>query len=313
MKCNVANVSLSLLSLLCVSAVSAGEEPWYPSKYGAQDTIGAANNMSAEIVRNAGKLIEKGKVYELGIDIGTPSVGSQRPFGHRTYSITVVPVSEQRINGHDDVIHMWMGGFGSSMDGLGHLGMDGRYYNGFKSEEVYAVDGLKKLATNDIPPLVTRGVLLDFARHFGVERVARSVAFNRSDIEAVARRQNVSIGKGDVVLIHTGWLPTLIADGSQFVNQPGLGVEGARYLAEQGVVAIGADNQGLEVFPAERPDPQLPFPVHKVLLAEHGVYILEDIKTEELARDRAYEFLFVLGQPKLVGAAQVPVNPIAIR
>src|SRR5437868_5180684 len=122
MKRNAPKVAPTLLALLCVSAASKGADQWYPSKYGAQDTIGAANNMSAEIVRDAGKLIRTGKVYELGIDIGTPSASSKRPFGHRTYSITVVPVREERIVGHDDVIHMWMGGFGSSMDGLGHLG-----------------------------------------------------------------------------------------------------------------------------------------------------------------------------------------------
>lgn len=305
--------STLMLALLLSAAHASAEQPWYPSKYGPNDTIGAANNLSPTIVQQAAKLVTSGKVYELGINIGSLQGEIKQPFAHHSYSITVVPERINRTIGHDDVVHVWMGGFGSSMDGLGHLGIDDRYYNGIKAEDIYAVDGLRMLATNDIPPLVMRGVLLDFARHLGVERVAKSVAFNRAEIEAVAKRQNISIRAGDVVLIHTGWLPSLIADGSLFVHQPGLGVDGARYLAHEGVVAVGADNQGVEALPPESPDPDFPFPVHKLLLAQHGVYILEDIKTEELARDRVYEFLFVLGQPKFVGAAQVPINPIAIR
>ena len=92
---------------------------------------------------------------------------------------------------------------------------------------------------------------------------------------------------------------------------PGIGVEGAAFLADQGVVAIGADTSGLEVGPSE--DPDQVFPVHQLLLVERGVYILENMNTAELAADEAYEFLFVLGQPKFEGAVQAVINPIAIR
>jgi kynurenine formamidase len=88
-------------------------------------------------------------------------------------------------------------------------------------------------------------------------------------------------------------------------------VEGARYLAELGVVAVGADSTGVEVIPFENPN--RPFEVHQTLLAKNGVYILENMWTNELAADGAYEFLFVLGQPKFKGAVQMVVNPIAIR
>ena len=40
---------------------------------------------------------------------------------------------------------------------------------------------------------------------------------------------------------------------------------------------------------------------------------MENVWLDELARDKATEFLFVLGQPKFVGAVQAVVNPIAIR
>ncbi len=82
-------------------------------------------------------------------------------------------------------------------------------------------------------------------------------------------------------------------------------------MAHLGVVAVGADSAALEVIPYE--DPEKTAPVHQTLLAKNGVYVLENIRTEELARDKAYEFLLVIGQPKFVGAVQMVINPIAIR
>ena len=82
-------------------------------------------------------------------------------------------------------------------------------------------------------------------------------------------------------------------------------------LAGLGVVAVGADTWALEALPSE--DPQMAFPVHPELLALNGVYILENMDTRALAADGATEFLFVLGQPRFVGAVQAVINPVAIR
>src|SRR5690606_15815989 len=93
--------------------------------------------------------------------------------------------------------------------------------------------------------------------------------------------------------------------------EPGLTMDGAAYLAAKGAVAVGADNWGLEVMPAM--DPRDAFPVHQFLLARKGIYILENIQTLELASDQVYEFLFVLAVPRLEGAVQGIVHPVAIR
>jgi kynurenine formamidase len=159
---------------------------------------------------------------------------------------------------------------------------------------------------------VTRGVLLDMTRHFGVEMVSEGTAFNRAEIEAAASAQGIQIRSGDVVLFHTGWMQLLGTDNQRFISvQPGVGVEGAEYLADLGVVAIGADTPALEVIPFE--NPQRVFAVHQTLLAKEGVYILESMNTAELAADSVHEFMFVLGQPKFKGAVQTVINPIAIR
>jgi hypothetical protein len=45
----------------------------------------------------------------------------------------------------------------------------------------------------------------------------------------------------------------------------------------------------------------------------NGIHILENINTEELVRDRAWEFLFTLGPARITGGVQSIINPIAIR
>jgi kynurenine formamidase len=48
-------------------------------------------------------------------------------------------------------------------------------------------------------------------------------------------------------------------------------------------------------------------------LNDNGIYQFENMNTAELATDQAYEFMFVPGPARITGAAQMIINPIAIR
>ena len=311
---NKKHAALLCLTLVAVS-LSAGvmSQDWVPSRYGADDRIGAANNLSTDIVLDAARLITTGKVYSLGVETAEDSPA----YGTRTFTIDIiasganVPVGTDVVTSNDERVTTSFG-IGSQIDGLGHLGIGNQYYNGLTSEQIVADGGLAELGTHTIPPIVTRGVLLDMTRHFGVDMVSEGTAFNRAEIEAAASAQGIQIRSGDVVLFHTGWMQLLGTDNQRFISvQPGVGVEGAEYLADLGVVAIGADTPALEVIPFE--NPQRVFAVHQTLLAKEGVYILESMNTAALAADSVHEFMFVLGQPKFKGAVQTVINPIAIR
>ena len=187
-----------------------------------------------------------------------------------------------------------------------------QYYNNTHASEFVTTQGLTKFGIDTLPPIVTRGVLLDMTQQYGKNPLPEGTAFNRKEIEAAARKQGVQLEKGDVVLFHTGWLDVATSDPKRYMSgQPGLGLEGARYLAALGVVAVGADPWALEALPSE--DPNTAFPVHPELLALTGVYLLENMDTRALAADGVSEFLFVLGQPRFVGAVQAVINPVAIR
>lgn len=301
--------------LLAVSAPFASAVEWYPSKYGADDTLGAINNLSPKKVMQAAKLVTTGKSYRLGVETGPTSPA----YPPRSYSMTVLqlddgtgtPLGINKATGNDDLMNLWMG-IGSQIDGLGHMGINHTYYNGNHASDFVTPKGLTKLSIDKLPPIVSRGVLLDMTKHYGQNPLPEGTAINSGEIKAVAKKNGTEIESGDVVLLHTGWLNVMDADPSRFMNgQPGLGLDGARYLAASGVVAVGADNWALEVIPAENPDHA--FPVHPELLAKNGVYILENMDTRELAADGVTEFLFVLGQPRFVGAVQAVINPVAIR
>lgn len=314
-------LAVALTLVLGTPALADGHS-WHPSKYGADDELGSLNMLSPEKVKQAASLIKTGKTYSLGVVTGANSPA----YPPRQYSMTILqlddgmgtPLGTNRATGNDDLMNIWMG-IGSQIDGLGHMGVDHVYYNGNKAADFVHPTGLKKMGTHKLPPMVTRGVLLDMTQQLGdlpgvkeTGMLPAGTAFNSAEIKAAAKAQSIEITKGDVVLFHTGWLKKSASAPEEFMaGEPGLGVDGAKYLASLDVMAVGADSWALEVLPGEV-EGEL-FPVHPELLAKNGIYILENMNTHELQADAAWEFMFVLGQPKFEGAVQAVINPVAIR
>jgi len=286
------------------------------SKFGPDDEVGNLNHVTPAKTLAATKLVTRGKAYRLGIETNkdTPA------YPPRTFAITVVQPGQtagttlgpSKTTYNDDIIAGWAG-IGSQIDGLGHIGIDNLYFNCNKAADFAMADGLKKLGIENVPAIATRGVLLDMAGYFASDIVAEGTAFNRAEIEGAMKRQGIrSIEKGDVVLFHTGWTKLLGTDNQRFgAAEPGLGLEGAKYLASLEVAMIGADTWGLEVIPFEKNAGV--FEVHQVLISLHGIHVLENMNTEEMVRDQAWEFLFTLGPARITGAVQAIINPIAIK
>ena len=286
------------------------------SKFGADDEIGNLNYVTAEKTLAAAKLVTKGKSYSLAIETNK----NIPAFPPRTFSITVLQPGQTagatlgptKTTYNDDIIMGWVG-IGTGIDGLGHVGIDNLYFNCNKAADFVAPDGLKKLGVENIPPVATRAVLLDMAGYFKTDMLKEGVAFNRAEIEGAMRRQGIkAIEKGDVVLFYTGWLKLMGKDDKRFSSgNPGLGREGAEYLASRGAAIVGADNENAEVVPFEK-DAGV-FEVHQILLAKNGIYIIENMYLEEMVKDKVWESFFTLAAPRITGSVQAIVNPIAIR
>ncbi|GHE59483.1 polyketide cyclase [Camelimonas fluminis] len=291
------------------------EQDWTKSKWGPKDEVGAANYQTPELVKKAADLVKTGKVYNLAMESNL-SLPAYEP---RKMEILVVQPAQAGPNGvfgpnkatyNDDMIVGWNGA-GTHIDGLGHLGVDHVYYNGHKIHEFADIKGLKKLGLEKFPPVVARGVLLDIAALKGVDMLKEGTPINSKEIEEAAKKQGVEIRQGDVVLLHTGWADMIGKDNKKYIAvQPGLGMDGARYLTGKGVIAIGSDTAALEVLPGETKDL---FPVHQELLARKGTYILENIVTKDLAADKASEFMVILSPPRITGSVQAIFTPVAVR
>ncbi len=279
------------------------------------DELGALAQLGSKDTLRALRLVTEGRVYSLGTVLGekTPAYPGR---SIHVFTFPVIMDGQQiiganRINGNDDFIAAYLG-VGTHIDGLGHVGINGRHYGGAQAAEVWGPTGLRKFGIHTLPPIVTRGVLLDIAALLRRDRLEDDYGITRNDIELAMARQQVKVGKGDVLLLHTGWLGMAEKDSARFLKaEPGLTVEAAEYVASLGVVAVGADNWGIDVIPSTNRSEV--FPVHQVLLPKHGVFIIENVVTQDLARDAVHEFMFVLAVPRYEGAVQGPSHPIAIR
>jgi hypothetical protein len=301
------------VAAVTAAGVSLGQpDTWYPSRWGAADQRGAANRITAAKVLEAKSLMTQGAVYQLGrvYESGMPM------FGTRHFSLripqTYGPLGSNRTTYHDEIVSGEIGQVGTQFDGLGHIGVGDLYYNGNDRREFSQADGLAKLGVENVGPLVTRGVLADVAGFKGVARLDGGYEVTLADLRGALERQRTEVRAGDVVLVHTGWGSLWGSDNAAFgASAPGVGLEAAQYLVDREVVLVGSDTWATEVVP--NPNPELAFPVHQLLLARNGIYIFENLATEELARERVYEFAFFFAPLKLKGGSGSPGNPLAIR
>lgn len=316
-------ITLKTATLAAAAALGLGLSPvlaqdCVPSKWGADDQIGAANHVSPERTLEALKLVKTGNSAPLGIVVD-PKMPAFPP---RSTSLQVVAPGQHNgrmLTGdfgwnasyNDDLAQLWFG-TGPQIDGLGHLGEANIYYNCNDARDFVNITGLQKLGVHQIPPLVARGVIVDMTKHFGVEALDGGQAITTDDVKAAMEAQGVTVNSGDVVLFHTGWTDAkLESDPTGWVSQePGLDNAATAYVGDMDPMAVGADTWGLEAVPPAEGDRV--FYGHVELLAKRGIYILETMNTGTLVAQGVQEFMFVLGQARIKGTVQMIINPVAL-
>jgi kynurenine formamidase len=204
---------------------------------------------------------------------------------------------------------------GAHIDAHAHMtiGTEDVWHGGSARKDLGDFGPLKGDAT-EIPPLWRRGVLYDVPGFRGVESLPAGEPVTAAELEAIERSTGVAAGAGDVALIRTGYLAHW-PDPDALAGHVGAGpdLSAARLLVERGVVATGTDTEAYEAQPApDRGTPSNPQPVHTLLLIEEGVYILESLDLEALARAGEHEFLFVALPLAIRGATGSMVDPVAI-
>lgn len=203
---------------------------------------------------------------------------------------------------------------GTHIDALAHVSHDGRLHGGADARAAARGGRYLEHGVHTIAPMLRRGVLLDIPATLGADVCPPAYEVAPDDLASSVERQRSQISPGDVVLIRTGWGRRFDEGSEAYLGHaagvPGVGEAGARWLAGQGVLAAGADTIAFERLAPGGGHTLLP--AHRVLLVEHGVYIIEALALEELAAARVHEFTFVLTPLNLIGATGSPVRPLAV-
>jgi len=283
-----------------------------PSKWGAGDERGSANLMNSETVLRAARLIRTGEVVELGhILSASMPINAGRRFEVDTKRTTMNPQSNRR-GSNEELVIAEIGQSGTQFDGFAHQTIGNSLYNCFKLEEISTRTGFTKLGIQNVGALVTRGVLIDIAALKGVEMLADNYVITAQDLQQALAKENITLQAGDAVIIHTGFGKLWGKDNARYSRgNPGIGIAAAEWLVRQNPMLVGADTPPVEINP--NPDLQISLPIHQIMLVVNGIHLLENLKLDELATKRVYEFAFIVEPLKIQGATGSTVAPIAIR
>jgi len=305
--------------LLCVDTLAFGQS-WRPpadnercpSKWGAGDQRGSGNHMKPDNVLRAARLIKTGEVFELGRVLSeSMPLSAGRRFEIFTKRTRNDPGTNRR-GSNEELVVAEIGQVGTQFDTFSHQMIGSSMYNCFTLEETASRTGFNKLGVDQVGALMTRGVVLDVAALKGVPMLAETYQISPQDLQQAAAAQKLTLQPGDAILIHTGWGTLWGKDNARYQRSgPGIGTAAAEWLARQDPMLVGADNPAVEITP--NPDPQLAGPVHQILLVVNGIHLLENLKLDELAARRAYEFALIVEPLKIQGGTGSTVAPIAVR
>jgi len=313
-------IGIATVTILGSAAVSANAQSWRPpvesqrcpSKWGAGDERGSGNHMKPDAVLRATKLIKTGEVIELGhvLAADMPLLGTRR-FDVHTKRTSGVQLSNRR-GGNEELVVSEIGQVGTQLDGFAHQTIDDKVYNCFKVDDIATRGGFTKLGIEKVGALITRGVLIDVAAAKGVDMLGDTYEITAQDLEQALQKQNMKLQPGDAVIINTGWGKLWGKDNARFLKScPGVGVKAGEWLVKQDPMIVGSDNWPVAVRPD--PDKELSGPDHQIFLVVHGIHLLENMKLDELAAKRVYEFAFMMQPLKIKGGSGSTVAPIAVR
>ncbi len=260
------------------------------------------------------RLLEGARVYDLGqpMENGMPQSPNHPAF---RLALTRRHGDMVRADGSSAAAEIIVTGghVGTHIDALAHVSFQGQLHGGIDAAQAQTGGRFGQLGVDTIAPIACRGVLLDVAATKGRDVLDPGYAVTAADLDAAARRAGVRLQPGDAVLVRTGW-GSLFGDRAAFVGHdagvPGPNEEAARWLVSGGAEIVGSDTIAFEEIPPGAGHSLLP--VHRFLLFERGVHIVETLNLEELGRAGVSEFLFFASPLRIVGGTGSPIRPVAI-
>lgn len=298
------------------------QEQWWPSPYGADDQAGMLNEITPEKVVAATRLVQRGVRYDLAhvLDQETPAFPGRSFHQHMLTSGHLQNLRRSDAGtagwGQNDMnfiieVVSSTSQMGTHLDALNHLQIGDRFYNGATLGEIVEDWGTNRLGIETLPQIITRGLLVNVAAVRGIERLEAGSVITVADVQQALTPHSISVERGDALLFHTGWGNLWMHDNDTYLSgEPGPGKHLAAWMVEHGVALSGCDTWSFGPVPPEHPDER--FIVPQELNVKHGMAIVENLYTSELARDGIVEFLLILTHAKVRGATGAWVTPVAL-
>ena len=333
-----ASGGMAVLLLLLPSAPASAQADCkavvQPSPFGPDDQTGATNRVTPAVTKAAAAEIQTGVVTSMANDLvdGIPLFGTR--FSKTILSsFAVTPGAEYGNNklSYMEDTYLSQSHVGTHIDGLGHIGIQDCYYNQTPMGKYVTQNYLKRLGLEHIKTFATRGVIIDAVKVFQAAGKLKANAacktpcldagtlITEADLQAGLKMYNVTLREADAVFINTGWGDLFrqwpAQNAAYNKGEPGISGSAALWLATQKVVAVGADTWAVEVIPGERED--VAFPVHKTLLTDNGIHIIENVRTDLIsdaaAKSGRATFFLSMTVPKAVGVTGTFVDIEAIQ
>ena len=310
-----------------LSDLAARVSNW--GRWGDDDQLGCGNLLTDDAARRGAEQVRSGRRVSLGVDLKADGIQVGQPARRFNPILTVTSLNERDQyapgiwEGTDDIVMMSTCA-GTHVDALCHVSYDGLMYNGVPTSAVTAQEGATKLGAEQLPQIVTRGVLLDLPRlkgTAGLDEVDPGYSITADDLDAAIDAAGITIESGDVVCVRTGEMRHYLAGdrqryavGDQF-RMPGLSVHSIEWLHRHDVAGAFVDSYAYEAFPPTMADWSDCLAVHMIQLRDMGLIQGQNWDFEDLAvaceAEGRWSFLLVATPEPLVGASSAPVSPVA--
>jgi kynurenine formamidase len=206
-----------------------------------------------------------------------------------------------------------------TVDAIGHIGRDLKLHGGVDAASATSTPGgigaNLGMETFPVDLMLNRCVFLDVARQVAGGRpdpLPPDFEITGAHLEQTMKAQGVEVRAGDSLLIRTGWGRYFGTENAKYLGDksPGPGQDAARWIIARKVRLAGDDTATFERRPAAY-GKEL-FSVHMMLLADHGIYIVENANLEPLSDAKAYVVLLVLTPLRIQGATGSPLRALAV-
>jgi kynurenine formamidase len=280
-------------------------------RWGQNDQLGTLNFISSEMRIAASSSVHSGTVIACGRPLATePSADNLTPVIHH-----VTELASGESWGGDYFAMATHGLAISHLDALCHVHHEEQLYNGARSDSL-TLHGAGQLGIENVKnKIIGRGVLLDVPAARGVYSLEPGDVVYPDDLEAAEAAAGVSVGTGDILLVRTGRWAWRQEHGPQSPLEVGLaGLHGSclPWLHEREIAALGGDG----VQDAIPGNPVGFLAIHEIGLSAMGLYLLDNLDLEDLAKacasEERWHFLLVVAPLVLEGGTASPVNPLAL-